>query len=97
MKIIVYNCTQRKLIGYQSDVDMEGLIDILEKKKGILCKYTIDNECIDEYEYRFDYIIRLSGKRYILVNSNVSISVKIDTEIPSYFFGNINYVIRRDK
>lgn len=95
MKITVYNCTQKSLIGYYSEVDYNDINNILENKKGILCKYINNNECVGIYEYSFDYIIRLGEKRFILQSSNMSIWIKTSSPIPSFAFGDRSFVIRR--
>jgi len=97
MRITVYDCTQKSLIGYYAEVDFTDLQNILDQKKGILCKEIINNiECTNFYEYGFDYIVRLSKKRFILKSSNLSIWIKTSYPIPSYAFGDRSFVIRKD-
>ena len=91
MKIIVYECTQGSLVGYYFEADYEQLGKFLDEKKGILKKNK------HEYEFKFDWIEKLSDKKFIIKNSNMSILCKSDIPIPDYAFGNRSFVIRKYK
>jgi hypothetical protein len=95
MKITVINCTQNSLIGFYFEVNYLGLVKILDEKKGVLCKETIDGECIGRYEFKFDWIKKLNLRTFIIGNSNLSIWCKSNIDIPDYAFGDRSFVIRK--
>ena len=94
MRITVYDCTQKTLVGYYIDANYTDLFNILENKHGDLCRYN-DTECINTYHFNFDYIIRLGPRRFIIKNPNMSIWCKTNQNIPEYAFGDRSFVIRR--
>ena len=97
MRIEVYKCTQGSLVGYYFEADYQMLGQFLDEKKGVLCKDLSTGECIDQYTFKFDWIEKISGKKFIIRNSNMSIWCKSDIPIPDYAFGDRSFVIRKYK
>jgi len=67
MKITVYDCTQKSLIGYSADINYS---DLLENKSVELHKGE------NTYYFGFDTVKRVGPKRFKMKNSNMSIWFK---------------------
>jgi hypothetical protein len=96
MEIRVYKCTQKSLVGYYLQADWNELENFINNKEGVLCRES-KGECIDQYTFKFDKIIKLSERKFIIQNSNMSIWCKSNKKIPDFAFGDRSFVIRRDK
>ena len=94
MIIKVYKCTQNTLRGYFLQADWSDLESFINNKEGILCKEE-EGVCVDIYTFKFDRIIKLSDRNFIIQNSNLSIWCKSSEGIPDFAFGNRSFVIRR--
>ena len=97
MRATVYDCTQKRLIGYYIDIDIEAIYKILNEKHGTLCKEILEhgNECVGSYHFNFDILVVLSPRKFVLKNSNMSIWCKTNQNIPM-IFGNRSFIIRKD-
>lgn len=94
MRATVYNCTQKRLIGYYINIDYESIVKILNEQRGMLCKDD-DPECLEFYDFKFDVLVVLSPKKFVLKNSNMSIWCKTNQNIPM-IFENKSFIIRKD-
>jgi hypothetical protein len=90
MKITVIDSTKHKLIGFYLRSEFEEINEMLDKKEGILYK-----EGRKDYKFKFDKIIKLNKRTFIIQSSNLSLKCESNTAIPDYAFGNRNFIFRR--